>query len=143
MKIIEKDITEISNGIIAHQVNCFGSMGKGVAKSISNKFPKVRSEYVKLCSENKPENLLGTFQTIVINDDLKVLNCFSQLHYGKNGKLYTDYTAIDIIFKEVSENFSEQLYLPYLYGCGLGGGDWDIVSSLILKHIPNVIFCKI
>lgn len=142
MKVIEKDITKISEGIIAHQVNCFGSMRSGVAKSISEKFPTVRSEYIELCSKNKPETLLGTFQTVVINDSLKVLNCFSQLHYGRDGKLYTNYSAIDKIFENVSKKFSEQLYLPFLYGSVLGGGDWEIVSKLILKNCPNVIFCK-
>lgn len=142
MKIIDKDITTISDGIIAHQVNCFGSMRSGVAKSISEKFPTVRSEYIELCSKNKPETLLGTFQTVVVNDSLKVLNCFSQLHYGRDGKLYTNYSAIDKIFENVSKKFSEQLYLPFLYGCGLGNGDWEIVSKLILKNCPEVIFCK-
>ena len=137
MKIIEKDITKISEGIIAHQVNCFGRMGSGVAKSLSENFPKIKSEYVELCSNNRPESLLGTFQTVIINDKLKVLNCFSQLHYGKDGKLYTNYTSIDNIFGNISKKFSEQLYLPFMYGCGLGGGDWNKIKAIIedvFKH---------
>lgn len=140
--IIEKDITTITEGIICHQCNCFGSMNSGVAKSISKKFPKVKSEYIALCSKNSPKILLGTFQEVVINDKLKVLNCFSQLNYGREKKLYTNYSAIESIFGLISKKYSEQVYLPFMYGCGLGGGDWNIVSEIICSKIPDIVFCK-
>lgn len=143
MKIIEKDITTISEGVIAHQVNCMGSMRSGVAKAISQKFPKVYSDYVKLCGSVFYKDLLGTFQEVVIDNDLTVLNCFSQLTYGKDKNRYTDYDAVDKVFSDYSKKCSKQLYLPYLYGCGLGGGDWNIVSGIICKHFPEVVFCKI
>lgn len=142
MKIFEKDITTITEGLICHQCNCLGSMNSGVAKPISNKFPKVKSEYIDLCSKNVPKNLLGTFQEVVINDKLKVLNCFSQLNFGREKLLYTNYSAIESIFEIVSKKYSEQIYLPLLYGCGLGNGDWDIVSEIICSKIPDVVFCK-
>lgn len=117
-------------------------MNSGVAKSISNKFPKVKSEYIDLCSKNVPKNLLGTFQEVVINDKLKVLNCFSQLNFGREKLLYTNYSAIESIFEIVSKKYSEQVYVPFLCGCGLGNGDWYVVFEIICSKIPDVVFCK-
>lgn len=143
MQIFQKDITTVTEGVIAHQVNCLGAMKSGVAKAISEKYPKVYSEYIKFCGSVYYESLLGNFQEVVINDKLTVLNCFSQLTYGRDKKRYTDYDAVDKVFSEYAKKCSVQLYLPYLYGCGLGGGDWDIVSGIVCKHFPEVIFCKV
>ena len=37
MKLINKDILTVTEGIIAHQANCRGAMGKGLAKQIADK----------------------------------------------------------------------------------------------------------
>ena len=146
MKIIERDITTIDDGIICHQVNCFGRMNSGVAKAIRAKFPVVFEEYSSVCSQKGPDELLGTLQPVYIPEtNLIVMNCFSQKNYGYDGKLYTDYVSIDKIFRKIQLEYLfdfPKVYVPYLYGCGLGGGDWNIVSEIICRNIPEVIFCK-
>ena len=60
---------------------------------------------------------------------------FGQYGYG-NDKQYTDYKALE----ESLENmlflirpFKKSIALPYKLGCGLAGGDWNIVYKIIEK----------
>jgi len=45
MKIINRDLLTIESGIIAHQVNCQGKMGAGLALKIRKKYPQVYEYY--------------------------------------------------------------------------------------------------
>lgn len=45
LKVINGDITEVTNGYIIHQVNDKGVMGAGVALAIRNKFPAHYEDY--------------------------------------------------------------------------------------------------
>lgn len=47
IKIVNRDIILANEQIIAHQVNCKGVMGSGVAKSIKTAYPEVYNEYKK------------------------------------------------------------------------------------------------
>lgn len=51
IKFVNGDITKSSTGIIAHQVNCRGLMGAGVAKSIKAAFPNVYPPMAALKAE--------------------------------------------------------------------------------------------
>lgn len=148
MKIIQRDITTIDDGVVFHQVNCQGVMRSGVAKAIREKWPEVFSEYSKFCQNKTPEELLGTYNAVNLSDEysnLTVVNCFSQKNYGYDGELYTDYDSIDKIFREVYRvccHEETKFYAPYLYGCVRGGGDWNKVSEIICRNISDIIFCK-
>ena len=57
--------------VIAHQVNCQGKMGSGVAKVIRDKYPKVYETYLNTCAYNlskgnSPECLGG--EVIIIQN---------------------------------------------------------------------------
>lgn len=147
MKIIDMDIIKISDGIIAHQVNCRNRMKSGVAKALYIKYPLVKESYHKQCELASPTSLLGEVFTVKVTDDLYVFNCFSQLNYGYDNARYTDYDAIRECFKEISylndALYKKQVYIPYLYGCGLGNGKWNIVESIIDEVCSNVIACRI
>ena len=90
---------------------------------------------------------LGLIQEAKINEKLSVVNCFSQLYYGdssKTGKVYTDYYQMVQCFVDIRTIKNDrQVYVPYGYGCGLAGGDWDTVQLLISEIVPDVIFCKL
>ena len=79
------------------------------------------------------------------------MNIFGQDFYGRD-KQYTDYNAlfkgfVDSItdYRDINKfNCDVQIpiAIPYNIGCGLAGGDWNIVEK-ILKEIEvkyNVIF---
>ena len=131
------DITTVESGIIVHQVNCQGVMGSGVAKAIRNKYPFVYESYNYMCKSYSEEYLLGKANIVPVSNDLEVINLFGQLNYGKDGKRYTSYDALDNAFNEISNVYHGDIFdfhFP-LIGCGLGGGNWNIVYNIILEHL--------
>ena len=131
---IQADITTTEYSI-AHGVNCQNVMGSGVAKVLFNKWPEVKDSYHSLFerkSANNPE-LLGYVQE-VLTDDKTIYNCFTQLTYGYNGEKRVNYAAIAIVFKEIAARGVKDIEIPKI-GCGLAGGDWDIVEQIITDVI--------
>jgi len=52
-------------------------------------------------------------------------------------KIYVDYDAIDKVLANIAIDFSyAKIGLP-LIGAGLAGGDRQIISKIIEKHLPN------
>lgn len=124
------------NVIICHQVNCQGVMGAGLAKQIRTKWPLVFAEYKKHCDSYCPKLLLGDYQLLDVTKETHktfVANIFSQINYGI-GTCQTSYYAVSTAFDALfyrSFNDDDTYRIPYGYGCGLGGGNWNIVSSII------------
>lgn len=149
-KIIEKDILSVREGYIFQQVNCRGVMGAGLAKKISDKYPIVKEEYLKFCKKNYefPEMLLGCRQIINMENHLNIVNIFGQLNYGY-GERFTDYGALKYAFSEFNDfmnfccNNEYDVYFPFGFGSGLGGGNWDIVKKFIDIYFPDAIICKL
>ena len=49
IKIVDGDLLQANIPLIAHQTNCLGVMGAGIAKAIKNKWPDVYTQYKDLC----------------------------------------------------------------------------------------------
>ena len=141
LQIIKQDLLAIQEGIICHQVNCQGKMGAGLTLKIRNKFPEVYRVY----RDNIPN--LGEVQIIAVSEKLFVANLAAQQYYGRErGKRYTDYGAFRnclIKLRKIANNKNLTPYLPYDIGCGLAGGDWDIISNFIYKYLPLSVICKL
>lgn len=140
MELIRGNLLNIKNGIIGHQVNCQGKMGKGLAGQIRKKYPQVFEDYTK-AFENKKLNLGANIYTKITNE-LYIASLAAQKYYGNDGKRYTDYCALcDCLIK--LKNFAEflelDLFLPYKIGCGFGGADWDDVQTIINISCPNAV----
>jgi O-acetyl-ADP-ribose deacetylase (regulator of RNase III) len=142
MEIIQQDLLLITNGYICHSTNCMGRMG-GLAGAIKAKYPIVYTEYLKYLKSPRRQ-ALGTIQEVIITDKLSVLNMFGQFGYGRRTPdCMTNYEALRQIASELStwsKDKQSKLYMPYMLGCGLGGGDWDIVQD-IFKDIDGY-YCK-
>ena len=128
------DLLDVQKGIVCHQVNCVGVMGAGVALQIKSKWPKVFNAYLEECKELEadPMKLLGHVQDVFIREGLIVANCYGQVYPG-NG-LMTSYKAWDTILdklKDLSNYFSLDLHFPWMVGCGLAGGDWEVMRKKI------------
>lgn len=145
---IEKNILTVSAGIIIHQVNTQGKMGAGLALQIKNKWPQVFEAYSELCNSVPMSTLLlGNIQTIEVADRLLVCNMFAQDKYGREG-VYTSYQHMELAFKKIATlpkrvSCCPLFYLPENIGCGLAGGDWQVVYSLIQTYLPSAIICKL
>lgn len=120
---------------ILHQVNCQGVMGAGIAKQVRNKFPDVYQNYKELCDKHRtcPSTLLGTAQVCAKeNRQSDIVNLFAQNRYGRDKKRYTDYAALRKCLTYVNHTYAgKSVAVPYLIGCGFGGGDWNIVLQII------------
>lgn len=114
--------------VIAHQANCFNKMGAGIAPLIAAEWPQVRE--ADNATTKGDHRKLGGF-TKASTDNGLVYNLYGQYYPGSN----TDYSAlkqsmIAMRTQLVSLSGSVSIGLPKL-GCGIGGGDWTIVSELI------------
>ncbi|MEK4790360.1 macro domain-containing protein [Bacillus sp. FSL K6-2971] len=142
IRVIEGNILDTTKDIVCHQVNCKGVMGAGLAKQIKSKYPNVYKDYKRLCDDEKIKSrkngLLGATQFIDVSKSKTIANLFAQKNYGVKSR-QTDYEAMELCLKSlkhvVSDDYSKykdcSIAIPYGIGCGLAGGDWEIVSRMI------------
>ena len=133
LMVINKDIFLGKQDIVCHQVNCQGVMGRGIAKTIRERFPECFEEYKITCDsvENKKDLLGRAF--IVDCGDKMIANLFAQETYGASG-CYTDYEAFKNALLSVKDEAKElglSISIPYGIGASLAGGDWNIISRII------------
>lgn len=141
IKEIKGNLLDTKRGIIAHQVNCKGVMGAGVAKQIRQKLlSKEQFEhYRRMCKENPPEMLLGGCWYYPVNRSktLTVANLFAENNPTGKG-LDTDYDALRkslSVLKNQARVYHMPISIPGYLGCGLAGGDWEYVYSKILTPL--------
>ena len=127
--------------VIAHQVNCHGVMGAGVANAIKEKYPDVYHEYKEFCSVKaySAERLLGRVNFARSGTDGKIIaNMFGQDNFGTDA-VQTNYAALELCLCKLAlylrENGIKRVAMPYLIGCGLAGGDRTVVMELIRKQL--------
>lgn len=138
IQVVSGNILEATENVIVQQVNCMGVMGAGLAKQIRAKYPSVYKKYKQLCDEHadsRPE-LLGRVLLCQVEDGKYIANVFGQLGYGKKG-VYTQYDMLQKGLEEVLDLAKKEnltIAIPYGIGCGLAGGDWDVVSNQLV-HI--------
>ena len=126
------DILEAEEKIICHQTNCLGIMGAGLALQIARKYPEVDRKYRDFCIDYGEWNFLGQTQLVNTHDDKIIANCFGQKRPGFGKQ--TDYKALRTCLKAVEEFANQNKFsvaIPYKIGCGLAGGDWNIVEKII------------
>lgn len=131
-KEIHGSILDTELRFIAHGVNAQDVIGSGVAKVLYEKYPEVKKRYHEYCSSVEIGRRLGSICSTTIQKDGKVIfNMFTQFEYGYDGKRYVNYAAIVQCFtKIVNQGTVKVLAIPKI-GCGLAGGDWEIVKQLI------------
>lgn len=138
MTIIEGDILAVSHGVICHQVNCKHVMGAGLAATIRKKYPRHYEDYMSRAAH------LGGLVFTQVNNDLYIVGVYGQQEYGRD-KRYTDYDALEkglIAVGTFAQSLGLPVYLPYGIGCGLAGGDWEIVKTIVDKALPDAIVIK-
>lgn len=137
--VVDGDLMDSTEDIIAHSVNCMGVMGSGVALAIRNKYPDVYKSYKSLCDTVRCEALLSQVQICKTTDGKRVANLFGQLRYGTDIR-HTDYEVLGKTFHilaSIAAPADLSIAMPYGIGCGRGGGDWAIVYPMIEKEFAN------
>lgn len=123
--------------VICHQTNIFGVMGAGIAAAIRGKLltREQYGEYVRLC-ESEGCRLLGFVQYFRCDGGIIVANCFCQdegrqTSYDYNITSYSDMKRCFIKVRDMAERGNLPVYIPYKMGCGIAGGSWETVRSII------------
>jgi O-acetyl-ADP-ribose deacetylase (regulator of RNase III) len=140
------DILTSTADVICHQVNCKGVMGAGLAKQIRDKYPDVYKHYKWHCKTFEQgvfeSSLLGNiildFGKEIDNGKQIIASLFAQDSYGREKKRYTDYEALRKSLKALAAflgSHASTVAIPYQMGCGLGGGDWEVVFSIIEEEL--------
>jgi len=135
--LIQKDITEITNGVIVHGCNAKGVMGSGVAKAIKKKWPGAYMAYRTVYIEDGL--FLGDTIWYQANENLFVVNAITQETYGTDGKVYANIDAIDnVLYNIISAvrgtDLQNKIYMPMI-GCGLGGLDWNDAVEPVVRDL--------
>jgi len=168
---IYKDILTVKKGVIVHSVNCLGAVG-GLAGAIARKWPKNANKYREHIERTQyPITLLGKVFEVNVAHNVIVANLFGHrpwdIYDVGTHERQTDYGALLAGFRTIANthftgNETETLqfftgekecnitlkdiFIPYKIGCGLGGGDWGLVSEMLAavfaENHHNVYICK-
>ena len=124
------NLLDVNTGIIVHGCNAQGVMGAGVAKALKEKYPDMFEKYAQ-------DIFVRGYSLGVVswyyNSPLIIASGITQDFYGKDGKKYVNYDAVDIVMKCVFSCASRvdfPVHMPKI-GAGLGGGDWKIIEAII------------
>jgi O-acetyl-ADP-ribose deacetylase (regulator of RNase III) len=135
---------------IIHQCNCFRAMG-GLAGAIARMYPEAAD--ADLQTKEGAMDKLGTVSVGYAPDRI-IINMYGQYHPGPD-------TRIDAVNKGLmaarvmiaainGENPGkprvDKVGIPYMMGCGIGGGNWEAISKVIeevFQDAPfDVVICK-
>lgn len=137
---IDGDLLKSDCTVIMHQANCFSTMGAGIARSIADKYPM--AEQADRTFPLPPKDRLGRYSYIETDDKTTVVNLYGQYNMGAG--LQTNYhmleKSIETLFLDAQRGLISidlsKVGLPYKMGCGLAGGDWEIVLGIV-KRLSN------
>ena len=126
---------------LSHVCNSHGAMGSGFVVPLTNKFPKVRSDYLQWANQNdslKPFEL-GQTQFVECESDgenLVVCNMVAQtlggdrpLFYNKLANCMDDVARL-ANSKQIQSDCKVEIVAP-LFGAGLAKGNWLFIEELI------------
>ena len=153
VRIVDGDLFAARDvDIIAHQVNCQGVMGSGVALQVRKLFPDVFDGYKSLCAIadkalTGKKFLLGHTQFIEAphqDRHVWIANMFAQFNFGYDGAQYTDYAAFRSCLRSL-RNLAltctacgqARIGMPFKIGCDRGGADWETVYSMIETELVD------
>lgn len=119
--------------IIAHICNNTDKWGAGFALQLGRKYPQAKKAFHKYYKEIEG----GMIQLVGINSTLSICNMFAQngIRYLMNpNPLRYDWleTCLSKLYSE-AQQVNATVQIPYKMGCGLAGGNWNKVESLIKK----------
>ncbi len=140
IKVVVGNIVFAKETILAHQVNCKGVMGSGVARTLREKYPEIFLGYHEYCVKYGAHNL-GNINIVKCHDGHIVVNIFGQNDYGYDGKAYTVTSALKdglLKLRDYAKINNLSVAIPYKIGCGRGGGDWSEIMNFISANFQDV-----
>lgn len=124
---------------IIHGCNCFSTLGEGKASGIAGQIGEryIEAKAADITSGRKGDwNKLGE-HTLAETDHGKIINLYTQYRPGRHfeySALVSGLERIQWLFDEKEE--ATRIGLP-LIGCGIGGGDWNIIKQIIEDYLGD------
>lgn len=136
IRFIEGNLLESKAEALVNTVNTVGVMGKGIALQFKNQYPNNFKLYEKACKAKEVQvgKLFVTEDSSLIDGRKIIINFPTKTDWRKP----SEYSYIESGLKELARIIKEldikSVAVPPL-GAGNGGLDWNIVKSIIEKHL--------
>lgn len=137
-ELITGDIFDVAKqGVVVHQVNCVGVWGAGIALQMRRVYPLAYERYMSKYNGTGEFDgmggwVLGNWQLTEVLPGLRVCNFAGQYSIGHGETSEIAYKHVmPLIFRHVEKMKYGKIYMPWMIGCGLGGGDWKHIRALI------------
>ena len=140
LDLIDKSSENKALNVLVQQVNCFNTMGKGIAKAISTAYPEVaRADNATQAGDRAK---LGTYTYARVKENVVVANAYGQFNYGwlnpldSNGR-QTDYEALRKSLTAIRDDFTGRsthpviFYVPKHIGANNAKGNYNIIRPIV------------
>lgn len=120
--------------IIAHIVNNAGAWGAGFVIAVSRRWSQPEDVYLAW-----EERELGTVQLVEVAPDLFVANLCAQDNLGRVSPPVR-YDALRRCLNDLAVDaltMGASVHMPRI-GCGIGGGRWPVVESIIAAELEGI-----
>ena len=138
--------------VVVHGCNCLCIMGAGIAPQMAKAFKCDTFDMESYIGVEKLGNI--DYQTVVLGEnavwsledgknnkdepELIVVNAYTQYKLSTPTIPAVNYHAISLVLTKLNEVFKgKHIGLP-LIGCGLAGGNWEVVKVLMQKNLTDV-----
>jgi O-acetyl-ADP-ribose deacetylase (regulator of RNase III) len=130
LEIIDGNLLTAKEKFIAHQCNCLSKTAGGIAQAIFDKYP-----YANTYATRTEPNIPNTIEILGNGKDERfVINMYSQYYPGapkyplslKDGTRAREKFFYQCLLRISKISNLESIAFPYLIGCGLGGGIWEV-----------------
>lgn len=127
--------------VICHINNNLGVAGAGFVIPLYRRYPMAKRAYQGWYAKGDSQGIpfaLGEIQA-VFEKDVWVLNMVAQNGIGRVGR-QVDYDALRSCLGKVCRFMNDKglknVQMPRI-GAGLGGGDWNVIESLIRQELAD------
>lgn len=145
ISVIHQNLLTVERGIIVHQVNTLGRMGKGLAQTLRTAYPAIYDSY-KACIQNtEPNRLLGTVDYVTVKPNLLIAQVFGQASIQSPRKPKTNHTDEQALeqglsdIRAIAELDGLTIHIPRHIGSGLAGGDKTRIHAIIERVFEDCI----
>ena len=132
IKYVKGNLLRSNCDIIAHGCNCFCNMEAGIAKQIATEYPEAAEADFFSYRGNIEKMGTGSWAN---SNEKRIYNLYTQYKYG-NEEVHVEYDSVQKSLEFMRVNlisnnlWDKKIGIP-LIGCGLAGGDWNIVSQIV------------
>lgn len=136
--IVEKtgDLFTSEADCLAHGVNTFGVMGKGIAVAFKQRYPDMYDHYNHVCKNTEGKDLVGEVFIWHEPSGLLIANMFSQLKPGPDARYSWTLKAIKTTLDYLHDNGYKSMAMPRV-GCGIAGLEWSKMYYHIVDELND------